>query len=150
MFIAVTLFLPQGIVGLVRGPGGVAFVAAKIPLVPRYRQRVREVQLQLGRPVWVDDPDFDLDFHVRELALPPGGAKEKLAEQAARIAERPLDRSRPLWELYLIHGLEDGHKALLTKIHHSLIDGLSGAEIMGVLFDLAPEGRELPEPSANA
>ena len=79
-------------------------------------------------------------------ALPPGGAKEKLAEQVARIASRPLDRSRPLWELYLVHGLEDGHKALLTKIHHALIDGLSGAEIMGVLFDLAPEGRELPEP----
>ena len=105
----------------------------------------------------MDDPNFDLDFHVRELALPPGGAKEKLAEQVARIASRPLDRSRPLWEVYLIHGLEDGHKALLTKIHHSLIDGLSGAEIMGVLFDLAPEGqgaagaeRERRRPAARA
>jgi diacylglycerol O-acyltransferase len=107
------------------------------------------VPLNLDYPYWLDDPDFDLDFHVRELALPPGGAKEKLAEQVARIASRPLDRARPLWELYLIHGLENGHKALLTKIHHAVIDGLSGAEIMGVLFDLVPEGRELPEPTTN-
>ena len=120
-----------------------------MPLLPPLRWRLVEVPFGLDYPYWLDDPDFDLDFHVRELALPPGGAKEKLAEQVARIAARPLDRSRPLWELYLIHGLEDGHKALLTKIHHALIDGLSGAEIMGVLFDLAPEGRELPEPDEN-
>src|SRR6266540_4674787 len=117
----------------------------RLPLLPPLRWRLVEVPFGLDYPYWLDDPNFDLDFHVRELALPPGGAKEKLGEQAARIASRPLDRSRPLWELYLIHGLEDGHKALLTKIHHSLIDGLSGAEIMGVLFDLAPEGRDLDE-----
>src|SRR5437867_2406324 len=124
-------------------------ITERLPLLPPLRWRLVEVPFGLDYPYWLDDPDFDLDFHVRELALPPGGAKEKLAEQVARIASRPLDRSRPLWELYLIHGLEDGHKALLTKIHHSMIDGLSGAEIMGVLFDLAPEGRELPEPSEN-
>jgi diacylglycerol O-acyltransferase len=121
----------------------------RLPLLPPLRWRLVKVPFGLDYPYWLDDPDFDLDFHVRELALPPGAAKEKLAEQVARIASRPLDRSRPLWELYLIHGLEDGHKALLTKIHHSVIDGLSGAEIMGVLFDLAPEGRELPEPEVN-
>src|SRR3954464_13803460 len=120
-----------------------------LPLLPPLRWRLVEVPFGLDYPYWLDDPDFDLDFHVRELALPPRAAREKPSEQVARIAARPLDRSRPLWELYLIHGLEDGHKALLTKIHHSLIDGLSGAEIMGVLFDLAPEGRELPEPSEN-
>jgi diacylglycerol O-acyltransferase len=117
----------------------------RLPMLPPLRWRLVEVPFGLDYPYWLDDPNFDLDFHVRELALPPGGTKEKLAEQVARIVSRPLDRARPLWELYLIHGLEDGHKALLTKIHHSVIDGLSGAEIMGVLFDLAPEGRELPE-----
>src|SRR6476646_10723060 len=121
----------------------------RLPLLPPLRWRLVQVPFGLDYPYWLDDPDFDLDFHVRELALPPGAAKEKLAEQVARIVSRPLDRARPLWEVYLIHGLEDGHKALLTKIHHSLIDGLSGAEIMGVLFDLAPAGRQLPEPDEN-
>jgi WS/DGAT/MGAT family acyltransferase len=81
---------------------------------------------------------------VRELALPAPGSDEQLAEQVSRIVARPLDRGRPLWELYLIHGLEAGHAAMLTKIHHALIDGMSGAEIMGLLLDLSPEGRELP------
>ena len=121
----------------------------RLPLLPPLRWRLVEVPFGLDYPYWLDDADFDLDFHVRELALPPGGKKEKLAEQVARIVSRPLDRSRPLWELYLIHGLEDGQVAMLTKIHHALIDGLSGAEIMGVLFDLSPDGRELPEPQVN-
>jgi len=121
----------------------------RLPLLPPLRWRLVEVPFGLDYPYWLDDGDFDLDFHVRELALPPGGDEENLAEQVARIVSRPLDRSRPLWELYLIHGLEHGHVALLTKIHHAVIDGLSGAEIMGVLFDLAPEGRELPEPEVN-
>jgi diacylglycerol O-acyltransferase len=121
----------------------------RLPMLPPLRWRLVEVPFGLDYPYWLDDPNFDLDFHVRELALPPGGTNEKLAEQVARIVSRPLDRARPLWELYLIHGLEDGHKALLTKIHHSVIDGLSGAEIMGVLYDLAPEGRELPEDAQN-
>jgi diacylglycerol O-acyltransferase len=126
-----------------------ALMEERLPLLPPLRWRLVEVPFGLDYPYWLDDPDFDLDFHVRELALPPGGAKEKLADQVARIVSRPLDRARPLWELYLIHGLEDGHKALLTKIHHSVVDGLSGAEIMGVLFDLEPEGRELPEPELD-
>jgi diacylglycerol O-acyltransferase len=126
-----------------------ALMEERLPLLPPLRWRLVEVPFGLDYPYWLDDPDFDLDFHVRELALPPGGAEEKLAEQVSRIVARPLDRSRPLWELYLIHGLEHGHKAMLTKIHHSVIDGLSGAEIMGVLFDLAPEGRELEEPEQN-
>ena len=121
----------------------------RLPLLPPLRWRLVEVPFGLDYPYWLDDPEFDMDFHVRELALPPGAADEKLSEQVARIVARPLDRSRPLWELYLIHGLENGHKAILTKIHHSVIDGLSGAEIMGVLYDLAPEGRELPEAESN-
>src|SRR5204863_10212716 len=116
----------------------------RLPLLPPLRWRLVEVPFGLDYPYWLDDADFDLDFHVRELALPPGGAKDKLAEQVARIVSRPLDRSRPLWELYLIHGLEDGNKAVMTKIHHAVIDGMSGAEIMGALLDLSPEGRDVP------
>ena len=125
-------------------------IAERLPLLPPMRWRLAEVPFGLDYPYWVDDPDFDLDFHVRELALPPPGTDEKLAEQVARIVSRPLDRARPLWELYLIHGLEDGYVAMLTKIHHAAIDGLSGAEIMGVLFDLEPEGRELPGAARTA
>ncbi|MFL5896028.1 MAG: WS/DGAT/MGAT family O-acyltransferase [Thermoleophilaceae bacterium] len=123
-----------------------SLLAERLPLLPPMRWRLTEVPFSLDYPYWIDDADFDLDFHVRELALPAPGSDEQLAEQVARIFSRPLDRSRPLWELYLIHGLESGHTAMLTKIHHALIDGLSGAEIMGLLLDAAPEGRELPEP----
>jgi diacylglycerol O-acyltransferase / wax synthase len=120
-------------------------LAERLPLLPPMRWRLAEVPFGLDYPYWVDDSDFDLDFHVRELALPAPGTDQKLAEQVARIVARPLDRTRPLWELYLIHGLEHGYVAMLTKIHHATIDGLSGAEIMGVLFDLQPEGVEPPK-----
>ena len=121
-------------------------LAERLALLPPLRWRLAEVPFGLDYPYWVDDRDFDLDFHVRELALPSPGTDAKLSEQVARIFARPLDRARPLWELYLIHGLERGYVAMLTKIHHAAIDGLSGAEIMGVLFDLEPEppARELP------
>ena len=118
----------------------------RLPLLPPMRWKLVEVPLGLDYPYWVEDEDFDLDFHVRELALPAPGNREQLADQVARIMARPLDRARPLWELYLIHGLESGFVGMLTKIHHSVIDGMSGAEIMGVLLDLEPEGRELPPP----
>jgi diacylglycerol O-acyltransferase len=121
----------------------------RLPQLPPLRWRLAEVPLGLDYPYWIDDPDFDLDFHVRELAMPAGAGDEKLAEQVARIVARPLDRARPLWEIYLIHGVGKDHMALLTKIHHSVVVGLSGAEIMGVLFDLAPEGRDVPEPKDN-
>src|SRR5215212_3903281 len=126
-----------------------ALIADRLPLLPPLRWRLQEVPLALDYPYWVDDIDFDLDFHVRELALPAPGSDAQLAEQVARIVPRPLDRARPLWELYVIGGLESGHTAMLTKIHHALIDGMSGAEIMGLLLDLAPEGRELPEPTED-
>jgi diacylglycerol O-acyltransferase len=123
-----------------------SLMAERLPLLPPLRWKLVEVPLGLDYPYWCDDSDFDLDFHVRELALPQPPTKEKLADQVARIVARPLDRARPLWELYLIHGLDNGCVGMLTKIHHSVIDGLSGAEVMAVLFDLEPEGRELPEP----
>src|SRR4051794_32423222 len=119
-----------------------ALLRERLPLLPPFKWKLVEVPLGLDYPYWIDDPDFDLDFHVRELALPAPGSDAQLSEQVARIFSRPLDRARPLWELYVIHGLESGYTAVLTKIHHALIDGLSGAEIMGLLLDLAPEGRD--------
>ncbi|MBV9915724.1 MAG: wax ester/triacylglycerol synthase family O-acyltransferase [Solirubrobacterales bacterium] len=119
-------------------------IAERLPLLPPFRWRLKQVPLGLDYPYWIDDPDFDLEYHVRELALAPPPTDEKLAEQVARIFSRPLDRTRPLWEVYVIHGLADGHVAVMTKIHHAVIDGMSGAEIMGVLLDLSPEGWELP------
>ncbi len=119
-------------------------LAERLPLLPPFRWRLKEVPFGLDYPYWIDDPDFDLEYHVREIALAPPPTDAKLAEQVARIFERPLDRSRPLWELYLIHGLQDEQVAVLTKIHHAAVDGLSGAEILGVLLDLTPEGREPP------
>src|SRR5438270_10621808 len=119
-------------------------IAGRLPLLPPFRWRLKQVPLDLDYPYWIDDPDFDLEYHVRELALAPPPTDAKLADQVARIFSRPLDRSRPLWELYLIHGLQDGRVAVMTKIHHAVIDGISGAEIMGALLDLDPEGKELP------
>src|SRR5947209_494564 len=118
----------------------------RLPLLPPLRWRLAEVPLGLDYAYWIDDPDFDLEYHVRELALPSPGTDHQLADQTARIVSRPLDRARPLWELYLIHGLRSGHVGMLTKIHHSVIDGISGAETMALLLDAVPEGRELPGP----
>jgi len=125
-------------------------IAERLPLLPPLRWRLREVPLSLDYPYWLDDRDFDLDFHVRELGLAAPGSDAQLAHQVARIVARPLDRTRPLWELYLISGLISGHVAMLTKIHHALVDGISGAEIMGLLLDLTPAGRELPDPDTYA
>jgi WS/DGAT/MGAT family acyltransferase len=134
-------------------PGGkldssriIALLEERLPALPPFRWKLAEVPLGLDFPYWIEDPDFDLNFHVREIALPTPGSDKQLSEQVARIMARPLDRSRPLWEVYVIHGLEAGHVAMLTKIHHAVIDGMSGAEIMGLLLDLSPEGREPPEP----
>ncbi len=131
-------------------PGGtltladlVRVVSERLHLLPVLRNRLQTVPFGLDRPYWIDDPHFDLTYHVRELALPAPGSDAQLAEQVARIFSRPLDRERPLWELYLIQGLEGGRCAFMTKIHHALVDGMSGAEIMGILYDLSPEGREL-------
>ena len=120
-----------------------AMIIERLPLLPPFQWKLAEVPLGLDYPYWVDDEDFDIDFHVRELALPSPNEK-KLSEQVSRIMARPLDRARPLWEAYLIHGLGDGQVALLTKIHHAVVDGVSGAEILSALLDLTPEGREVP------
>lgn len=121
-----------------------AMLAERLHLLPPLRWTLVTVPLGLDRPYWKDDQAFDLDFHVRELALPAPGDDEQLSEQVARIASRRLDRARPLWELYVIHGLEGGRVAIQTKMHHAMIDGMSGAEIMGILFDIEPGGRDIP------
>jgi diacylglycerol O-acyltransferase / wax synthase len=116
-------------------------LSERLHLLPPLKWRLAPVPLGLDLPYWVDDPDFDLDFHVRETALPPPGDDRVLAETAARLFGRPLDRARPLWEFYVLHGLTEGRVAILTKIHHSVVDGISGNEIMAVLLDPEPTGR---------
>jgi WS/DGAT/MGAT family acyltransferase len=116
-------------------------------LIPRFRQKVMFVPFGAGRPVWVDDPDFDLDFHFRKGAVPKPGGRKELADYVQRIHSRQLDRSKSLWEIYYIEGLEDDHVAVLNKVHHAMIDGMSGMDIATVLFDLGPEPRVVePEP----
>lgn len=121
-------------------------VESRLPLVPLLRRRLVEVPLGLDQPYWIEDPDFDIEFHVRELALPSPGNDRQLAEQAARLHARPLDRSRPLWEIYLIFGQRGGRAAIYSKIHHAAIDGVSGNDILAALLDLSPADRTLPDP----
>ena len=133
-------------------PGGVLTLAdvrelvlERIHLLPPFQWRLEEVPFGLDHPWWIEDPDFDISYHVRELALPSPGSDGQLAAQVERIISRPLDRARPLWELYLIQGVHGDRAAVLTKIHHAVVDGVSGAEILSILFDLEPGGRVLPE-----
>ncbi len=119
-------------------------MAERLPLVPVLRRKLLEVPLGLDQPYWIDDPDFDIEYHVREIALPRPGSDAQLNEQVSRLHARPLDRSKPLWELYLITGLAKKRAAVYTKIHHAALDGASGVELLTVLFDLSPAGRDLP------
>ncbi len=118
----------------------------RLHLIPPFRRRLATVPLGLDQPYWIEDPDFDIEFHVRELALPAPGDDRQLAEQAARLHARPLDRNRPLWELYLIHGLQGGRIAIYCKVHHAAIDGVSGGDILTAILDLTPEGRPVDPP----
>jgi len=114
-------------------------IASRLHLVPRFRQKFRFVPFAQGRPVWVDDPHLNLEYHVRRTALPPPGSEEQLRNLAARIFSQQLDRSKPLWELWLAEGLEGDRFAIIGKTHHALVDGVSGVDITNVLFDAAPE-----------
>ncbi|MDP3714448.1 MAG: wax ester/triacylglycerol synthase family O-acyltransferase [Mycobacteriales bacterium] len=116
-------------------------VESRLHLIPPFRRRLVEVPLGLDQPYWIEDPDFDVEFHVRELALPAPGDDRQLADQCARLHARALDRRRPLWELYLVHGLSGGRKAVYSKVHHAAIDGVSGNDILAAVLDLTPEGR---------
>ena len=123
----------------------VELIEDRISLVPRYRQKVRFVPGHLANPVWVDDPDFDITYHVRRSALPKPGSDEQLREFCARIQSRPLDRSRPLWEMYLVEGLEGDRFAIITKSHHSMVDGVRGVDIGQVILDTSPIPRAVPD-----
>lgn len=112
-----------------------ATVEKRLPQIPRYRQKVREVTLGLARPVWVDDPDFDITYHIRRAALPSPGSDEQLHELVARLASRPLDRMRPLWEMYLVEGLADNRLAIYTKSHQALVNGMTALEVGHVIAD---------------
>ena len=120
-------------------------VAARLPLVPRYRQRVAEVPGHLANPVWLDDPDFDIAYHVRRNGLPRPGTEAQLLDLVSRLASRPLDRTRPLWEMYLVEGLSRRRVAVVTKTHPALVDGLSAIDIGQVLLDVEPDA-SAPEP----
>ena len=117
----------------------VAHIGSRLHLVPRYRQRLAFVPLGQGRPMWVDDPHLNVAFHVRHTALPAPGSEDQLKALCGRVFSQSLDRSRPLWELWLVEGLADGCFALLSKTHHALVDGISGVDIVSVLFDTSEE-----------
>jgi WS/DGAT/MGAT family acyltransferase len=121
-----------------------SLVQARLPLVPRYRQRVLEVPGHLANPVWADDPDFDVDYHVRRSAVPRPGTEEQLLELVSRVTARPLDRARPLWEVYLVEGLAEGRVAVVTKTHPALVDGLGAVDIGQVLLDPSPDAGAPP------
>ena len=127
-----------------------ALIAQRLPLVPRYRQKLRTVPFRLGRPVWVDDPDFDLGYHVRRTALPEPGEYRQLADLMARVMSHRLDRSHPLWEYWVVEGLAQDRWALISKVHHCMIDGVGGADLYRVIMEPAsspgqPPGSASPE-----
>jgi WS/DGAT/MGAT family acyltransferase len=132
-------------------------IGRRLQMVPRFRQKLATVPLGLGRPVWVDDTHFNLEYHVRNTALPAPGTDAKLKRLAARIMSQQLDRTKPLWEIWLAEGLGEDRFALISKTHHCLVDGVSGADIMSVILDLGPEPQTIevqpwkadPEPSPD-
>ncbi len=114
-------------------------VESKLSLVPRYRRVVRHVPFELGRPVWVDDPHFNIDYHLRHTALPSPGGEAELRKLVGRVMSQQLDRSKPLWEIWVVQGLEDGHWAVLAKTHHAMVDGVSGTDLLALIMDTSPE-----------
>jgi diacylglycerol O-acyltransferase len=130
-------------VGILEGPPPrfddvVDMVRGKLPLVPRYRQVVGFVPLQLGRPVWEDDPNFDIGYHLRHTALPSPGGDQELRALVGRVMAQQLDRTKPLWEIWVVDGLHHGRWAMLSKTHHALVDGVAGTDLMAVIMDTSP------------
>jgi WS/DGAT/MGAT family acyltransferase len=138
-------------VGIFEGPEPpftdiVSMIDSKLDLVPRYRRVVRTVPLELGRPVWVDDPHFNIEYHLRHTALPSPGGEAELRKLVGRVMSQPLDRSKPLWEIWVVEGLEDGHWAVMAKTHHAMVDGVSGTDLLALIMDISPEP-SIPEPA---
>jgi diacylglycerol O-acyltransferase / wax synthase len=119
-------------------------IRTRLHLVPRYRQRLAQPPLETGRPLWVDDPTFNLEYHVRQTALPAPGSEDQLMRLVARIMSQQLDRSKPLWEMWVVEGLQEGGFALISKTHHAMVDGISGVDLATVMFDLSPVPPEIP------
>src|SRR5215210_6286333 len=117
-------------------------LTSRMELVPRYRQKLTEPPFELGRPFWIDDPSFNLDYHLRVTGLPSPGSIDQLRSLVGRIFSQRLDRSKPLWELWLVQGLEDDRFALISKTHHAMVDGVAGVDISTVLFDSSPVPQE--------
>lgn len=133
-----------GAVGIFEGPPPpfgeiVSMIEGKLPLVPRYRQVVRFVPFDLGRPVWADDPHFNIDYHLRRTALPAPGGDTELRALVGRVMAQQLDRAKPLWEIWVVEGLEGGMWAMITKTHHALVDGVAGTDLLAVVLDTSPE-----------
>jgi WS/DGAT/MGAT family acyltransferase len=142
--------LHVGSVAVFEGPAPsygdvVRLLLGKMPQVPRYRQRVREVPMQLGRPMWVDDPHFQILYHVRHTAVPSPGSDEQLRNLAGRVLGQRLDMAKPLWEVWLVEGLENGRWAIISKVHHCMVDGIAGTDLMQLIFDVDPNATH-PEP----
>jgi diacylglycerol O-acyltransferase / wax synthase len=135
-----------GSVAIFEGPAPrygdlIRIVMRKLHLVPRYRQRVRFVPFQLGHPVWADDPHFQVLYHVRHTAVPPPGGDDELRNLAGRLLAQHLDRHKPLWEMWVVEGLRDGRWAVVSKAHHCMVDGVTGSDLLSVLFDRSPHPR---------
>lgn len=150
-----------GSVGIFEGPPpspdeASAWVLGKLPLVRRYRQTIRRPPLSLGRPVWTDDHHFNLDYHLRRTGLPAPGGEQELRRLVGRVMSQQLDRDKPLWEMWLVEGLDDGCWALISKIHHALVDGVAGSDLLSVLLDpdrhaqMPPPAPWSPQPGAGA
>jgi diacylglycerol O-acyltransferase / wax synthase len=137
-------------------PGGYSFeklrevVVSRLVLAPVFTRRLVEVPFRLGHPYWIDDADFDPDYHVRRAALPSPGGLEELERFVGDVCSRHLDRSKPLWEMYVVEGLRDGNIAIVTKIHHSTVDGVSGADLLARLFDLEPNPPDVAFPDDHS
>lgn len=144
-----------GALGVFAGPAPTieqmrAHVDARLPRLPRYRQRVQQMPFGTGRPVWVEDSTFHLDFHVRHTALPAPGTQRQLLDLVDRVVGQRLDRTKPLWEIWLVEGLDDDRWAIVGKTHHAMIDGVSGVDLLSVLFDLTPDVVDVVPPPWTA
>jgi WS/DGAT/MGAT family acyltransferase len=125
--------------------GFVAHLNLRMPLIPRYRQRVAPVPLTLAHPTWEDDPDFSIRRHIHHVTLPAPGTDEQLRELTTELFSRPLDRNKPLWEIFVVHGLEHNRTAMVSKVHHCMVDGVSGIELLVATLDISPQPAPPPE-----
>src|SRR3954468_9362373 len=143
--------LHVGSVAVFEGPAPsygdlVRLLLGKLAQVPRYRQRVREVPMHQGRPLWVDDPHFEILYHVRHTAVPKPGGDEQLRNLAGRVLGQRLDMAKPLWEVWLVEGLNNDRWAIISKVHHCMVDGVAGTDLLQLIFDVDP-GAAHPEPA---